>query len=228
MRSVDARTLPVPSSLDPLVRRVDGLDQAPGQASWSPLETGLHRASRMNSLLFAFLLLSLCVWILSLPLFPSQDGASHKYYAWVVQHILSGDSWITKTYAIRRPIPPYASQSMVLVALARTMSLDMADKIFACLVVVSTALGSAPLLHASRPRRPVDFALYFSAFAELEPPEGLHELLARRWTDASDLRLLASCFRWQAVVLGTVRGPRNRRRFHSPAPAADGPGAMLL
>jgi hypothetical protein len=91
--------------------------------------------------LFFSLLACMCGWILSLPLFPSQDGASHKYYAWVVQHVLAGDSWITKTYDIRRPIPPYASQSMILVGLAKKMSLDMADKMFVCLVVLSTALG---------------------------------------------------------------------------------------
>ena len=94
-----------------------------------------------TGLLFFALLVVLCGWVLMLPLFPSQDGAAHKFYAWVVERVLAGDPWIRQAYELRHPIPPYASQHLILVGLARLMSLDKADEVFVCTVIICTALG---------------------------------------------------------------------------------------
>jgi hypothetical protein len=91
-----------------------------------------------TSPLFAFLVLLFCGWALSLPLFPTQDGPMHKYYAHVIASLLSG-SHIYDAYAIRHPLPPYAIHYGLLLGLTKFVSLDMAEKIFVCLILVATA-----------------------------------------------------------------------------------------
>ena len=103
---------------------------------------GERTNSRINSLVFYCMLAGMCAWVLSLPLCPAQDGAAHKYYAWVVRQIVAGNSWVAHAYGIRHPIPPYATQDMIVVGLSHIMSLDQADKLFVCLVIVLTAVGT--------------------------------------------------------------------------------------
>jgi hypothetical protein len=95
---------------------------------------------RTASILFALLLIAFCFWVLSLPLFPTQDGPMHKYYVHVLASLLSGSSDYS-AYVIRHPFPPYATHYAVLLGLSRIVSLDMAEKLLVCLIFVCTAYG---------------------------------------------------------------------------------------
>ena len=101
--------------------------QSPGQRSAS--------RSRFTSILFAF-----CIWALSLPLFPTQDGPIHKYYVHVIASLRSG-SHVYGSYVIRHPFPPYAIHYAVLLGLTRFLSVDLAEKVFVCLIFILTAYG---------------------------------------------------------------------------------------
>jgi hypothetical protein len=81
-----------------------------------------------------------CVWALSLPLFPSQDGPMHKYYVHVLASLLSGAHFYD-AYVIRHPFPPYATHYAVLLGLTRFLSFDLAEKLLICLIFVCTAYG---------------------------------------------------------------------------------------
>jgi hypothetical protein len=95
---------------------------------------------RTASLLFFCLVAVFCLWVLSLPLFPSQDGPMHKYYVHVLASLLSG-SHDYPQYVIRHPFPPYATHYAVLLGLSRFVSNDLAEKILVCLIFVCTAYG---------------------------------------------------------------------------------------
>ncbi len=96
--------------------------------------------AKITSVLFAGLVCIFCVWALSLPLFPTQDGPMHKYYVHVIASLFSG-SHAYDAYVIRRPFPPYATHYAVLLGLTRFVSFDLAEKILVCLIFVSTAYG---------------------------------------------------------------------------------------
>jgi hypothetical protein len=68
---------------------------------------------RRNAFLFTALVALICAWVLSLPVFPSQDGPAHKFYAGVLGQELFGDPY-GHAYRIRMPVPPYASQDYFL------------------------------------------------------------------------------------------------------------------
>src|ERR1700761_8056475 len=88
--------------------------------------------------LFAVLVTLFCLWALSLPLFPTQDGPMHKYYVHAISSLLSG-SHAYEAYTIRHPFPPYATHYALLMGLTRVVSFDTAEKILICLIFVCTA-----------------------------------------------------------------------------------------
>ncbi|HEV2273417.1 MAG TPA: hypothetical protein VGR96_04590 [Acidobacteriaceae bacterium] len=96
--------------------------------------------SRFNwtSLLFTALVVVFCLWALSLPLFPTQDGPIHKYYVHVLASLLSG-SHAYADYSIRRPFPPYAIHYLLLLGLTRFLSFDLAEKLLVCIILLTTA-----------------------------------------------------------------------------------------
>ena len=114
----------------------------PGTTSMHPAqraqEPPFATGSKWTSLLFAVLVLVFCCWTLSLPLFPTQDGPMHKYYVHVIASLLSG-SHAYGMYLIRHPLPPYAIHYAILLGLTKFLSLDLAEKIFICLIFVLTA-----------------------------------------------------------------------------------------
>jgi hypothetical protein len=95
---------------------------------------------RTSSILFASLVGIFCLWVLSLPLFPTQDGPMHKYYVHVLASLLSG-SHNYPAYNIRHPFPPYATHYAVLLGLTRFVTFDTAEKLLICLIFVCTAYG---------------------------------------------------------------------------------------
>jgi len=96
--------------------------------------------TRNARFLFAGLVCIFCIWALSLPLFPTQDGPMHKYYVHAIASLLSG-SHAYNSYVIRHPFPPYATHYAVLLGLTRFLSFDPAEKILICLIFVCTAYG---------------------------------------------------------------------------------------
>ena len=95
---------------------------------------------RRNLWLFSALLACFCGWVLSLPVFPSQDGPAHKFYAGVLAHKLHGDPY-NDAYLVRMPPPSYASQDYLLAAASNLVDIDLAEKLFVCLVLILTAFG---------------------------------------------------------------------------------------
>ena len=79
-------------------------------------------AQLLGWLAFAALITALCMWILSLPLFPSQDGAAHVYYATVSRDLLLGPSAFAHDFRIARPFPPYSLHAYLLMALLQGTS----------------------------------------------------------------------------------------------------------
>jgi hypothetical protein len=111
--------------------------------------------------LFAGILLLYCAWVLSLPLFPSQDGPVHLYLASIFKGLLAGESNGYSTYyLIRHYLPPYSFHYYLLVALMNVVSPLLAEKLFVCLILVSFACGFRFLAMEIGPNGPV-----FSLFA---------------------------------------------------------------
>ncbi len=87
------------------------------------------------------MILGYCAWILSLPVFPSQDGPAHLYYADVLSQLLFHHQVFSGSYQITHWLPPYALQNYLLVLLLRCFSPLLAEKIIACACVAITGYG---------------------------------------------------------------------------------------
>ena len=90
---------------------------------------------------FLVLLSAYCVWVLTLPLFPSLDGSLHLYYASVLGSLLSGSKEFVSYYFIRHILPPYALHYYFLIATAHIFGYVVADKLLVCLIFITTAFG---------------------------------------------------------------------------------------
>jgi hypothetical protein len=90
---------------------------------------------------FLVLLAAYCVWVLTLPLFPSLDGSLHLYYASVLGSLLSGSREFASYYFIRHILPPYALHYYFLIAIAHFFGYVVADKLLVCLIFITTAFG---------------------------------------------------------------------------------------
>jgi hypothetical protein len=97
--------------------------------------------SSRTRFLFSLILLGYCAWILSLPVFPSQDGPAHLYYGGVLSQILSGHQVFSGQYEVTHWVPPYALQNYFLALLLRWLSPLLAEKIIACVCVLLTGYG---------------------------------------------------------------------------------------
>ncbi len=154
----------------------------------------IESRSRLNSLLFASLVIAFCAWALSLPLFPTQDGPIHKYYVHVIASLLSG-SHAYGSYVIRHPFPPYAIHYALLLELTRFLSFDLAEKIFVCLIFVLTAYGFRYCARSLGPSGDllslcmVPLVLHWSlmmGFLNYSLAVGLFFLAAGLWTRAAE------------------------------------------
>src|ERR1700761_1885586 len=162
---------------------------------------------RSASLLFACLTGVFCLWALSLPLFPTQDGPMHKYYVHVLASLLAGSHDYT-AYVIRHPLPPYATHYAILLGLTRFISFDLAEKILICLIFLCTAYGVRYCARAMGPAGDwlslcmVPLVLHWSlvmGFLNYSLAAGLFFLAAGLWCRATEqLRLwlffVLACF----------------------------------
>lgn len=108
------------------------------------IDMTFERADGKNSsylVPFLVLLAAYCVWVLTLPLFPSLDGSLHLYYASVLGSLLSGSKDFASYYFIRHILPPYALHYYFLIAIAHFFGYVMADKLLVCLIFIVTACG---------------------------------------------------------------------------------------
>jgi hypothetical protein len=102
--------------------------------------TQAERRGSGTWIFFAAIVAAFCVWILSLPLFPTQDGPMHRYYVHVLINLLD-HTHLYDVYQIRHPFPPYATHYFSLLVLSRVFSYDVAEKIFVCVMVICFAYG---------------------------------------------------------------------------------------
>ena len=93
---------------------------------------------------FALLVVSAAYigWILSLPLFPTQDGPVHLYYVHVMQALFSKQPTpYSSFYYIKHLLPPYSLYYYSLIALANFVPTLLADKLIICCYVLSFVFG---------------------------------------------------------------------------------------
>ena len=97
----------------------------------------------------AALVAGYCAWVLSMPVFPSQDGPLHLYCVEVFRQLLAHHPGpYAQTYFINRYVPPYSLYYYGLIALGKLVSLTMADKIIVCSYFVILPLGLRSLLRS--------------------------------------------------------------------------------
>lgn len=114
-----------------------GFDASAEQAGWIG-----ERRSRLLLVLFSVMVAAYCVWVLSLPLFPSQDGPLHLYYVDVFGRFLAhAPGEYARFYRVGSYLPPYALYWYLLWALKSVVSLPVADKLVVCCSILLNAFG---------------------------------------------------------------------------------------
>ena len=92
--------------------------------------------------LFVLLLAAFCTWVLSMPLFPSQDGPNHVFDAYIFGKLLSHSSTVYGSYYfIRYLFPPYSVHYYLLVGLMKVAPPLLADKLVVCLIIITFCCG---------------------------------------------------------------------------------------
>ncbi|HEY4009385.1 MAG TPA: hypothetical protein VGM11_04480 [Acidobacteriaceae bacterium] len=97
----------------------------------------------------AIIVLLYCGWVLSMPVFPSQDGPLHLYCVEIFRQLLAHKSTVyTHDYYIGHYFPPYSFYYYGLVVLGKVTSLEMADKLIVCLYFILLPVGLRSLTRA--------------------------------------------------------------------------------
>jgi hypothetical protein len=92
--------------------------------------------------LLAFLTACFCAFVLSLPVFPSEDGPIHLYFATVLGDLLSHSSPLyAQYYYVHHLLPPYSLHYYLLIVLMKLVSATTAEKLFVCLIMTNFAYG---------------------------------------------------------------------------------------
>lgn len=99
------------------------------------------RPDPFAAVVFTVLLAAACAWILYLPVFPSQDGPAHVYYARVTRDLLLGGHTYGQSFRIAHFFPPYSVHAYILMAMLRFVSGEMAEKLLACLSIIICGIG---------------------------------------------------------------------------------------
>jgi hypothetical protein len=96
--------------------------------------------------------LSYCVWVLSLPLFPTMDGPVHLYYMHVLSALLhKGPSVYKNYYVIKSILPPYSFYYYLEILLSTIVPALVADKLVICIFFVLFVSGFRYLATAIGP-----------------------------------------------------------------------------
>ena len=130
------------------MREVAGIDAERQHAEPASGGIAALRGNLPFALLFAGLVALYWAWILSFPVFPTQDGPIHLYYAQVLSKLHSGPSVFSNYFAIRYPIPPYAVHYLILLTLYYLVTPVMAEKLVICLIIALTSYGFLHLVRS--------------------------------------------------------------------------------
>ncbi len=104
--------------------------------------TPTGRADKRLLLLFSLVVVAYCVWVLTLPVFPSQDGPLHMYYAHVFSHFLAGSPGVyAKWYRHGSWLPPYSLYYYILAGFGALFGYPVADKIAVCCAMLLLGFG---------------------------------------------------------------------------------------
>ena len=107
------------------------------------------RERRLALAVFLAVIALHCAWVLSMPVFPSQDGPLHLYYANIFRDLLlHAHGTYSSTYYIGRYLPAYSLYYYGLIALRSICSFGTADKIIVCIFFVVFGLGVRRLMQA--------------------------------------------------------------------------------
>ena len=99
------------------------------------------RADRWLSVTFWAMLGVCVVWILSMAVFPTQDGPMHLYWTQIFHGLLTHSGHYEGFFRIRAVVSPYSLYYFLLLMLMHVVSPVTADKIVICLVVVVFCVG---------------------------------------------------------------------------------------
>jgi hypothetical protein len=111
--------------------------------------SGRSRGYWIGLSLQSAIVLLYCAWVLSMPVFPTQDGPLHLYCVEVFRQLLAHKPGIySETYYINRYVPPYSLYYYGLIVLGKAMSLPMADKLIACAYFITLPLGLRALVRS--------------------------------------------------------------------------------
>ncbi|MGH9521932.1 MAG: hypothetical protein ACRD3E_05325 [Terriglobales bacterium] len=100
-----------------------------------------RRDATLSTLIFVLLLAIACAWVLYLPVFPSQDGPVHVYYARVAGDLMLGGHAYDQQFRVARPFPPYSVHAYLLMAILPWTSSELAEKLLACFSMLVCGLG---------------------------------------------------------------------------------------
>lgn len=90
-----------------------------------------------------------CLLVMSLPLFPSQDGPIHLYYTTILHDLLFNKGTFYSSYfTIKHILPPYSLYYYLLMGLAHFVSILTADKLIVCLYILLFTFGMRYLANA--------------------------------------------------------------------------------
>jgi hypothetical protein len=113
-------------------------------------ETGT--SSRLSLYLLIAITAAYCIWVLSLPLFPTTDGPMHLYYIHVIRALFSRTPNVYQSYYyIKHLLPPYSGYYYTQIALSTVFSDLVADKLVICLYFILSAFGFRYLATAIGP-----------------------------------------------------------------------------
>ena len=111
-----------------------------------------RQQQRLALLVYLSILMLHCAWVLSMPVFPSQDGPLHLYYVNIFHELLRHAPGIySDTYYIGRYLPTYSLYYYGLIALSSLCSLQTADKIMVCIFFAVFCLGVRRLMQVVSP-----------------------------------------------------------------------------
>jgi len=118
------------------------------------------RPASSAAIVFWLMLAACILWVLSLPVFPSQDGPMHMYYVQIFGRLLHGSQQYAGFFTIRSRLSIYSFYYYLLLALSRLFPMVLADKLVACATIVLFTCGFRSLARALGPMG--DLASLFS------------------------------------------------------------------
>ncbi len=97
---------------------------------------------RWSFWLLAAMTACFCAFVLSLPIFPTEDGPIHLYFANVLGDLLSHHSPLDgQYYYVHHLLPPYSLHYYLLILLMKVVCAPVAEKLIICLIVANLAFG---------------------------------------------------------------------------------------